>query len=194
MDVSSSDQQFQQQQQQMFPSKPIVNIDQEPQSQQQQQQQQNFLEQYHHSSTTNNNNNNNNNNDSEWFGTDVQTILQQPISNLRCNRRRSSTRYQSSSQHQSLSHYHAVNETQQQKHSDILDYIDKIPIKDLEMELLDKRTSKAVNNENENSGGGRRFQDRNVELHHYHHQNIASLEKPNVLSPSPPKMYRMSMF
>ena len=187
MDVSSCDQQQQQQQEQMFPSKPIESDIQ----QQNQEQQHRILESDHLFST------NFNNNYTEKISchgradtSDVKTILQQPISNLRCNRRRSSTRYQSLSNDNTCSQQ----QQQQQQHSDILDYIDKIPINDLERGLFDKQT---VSNTTDSAG---QFQS-SSQHHQYHprhnqfHQNITTtLEKPTVYSPSPTKMYRMSMF
>ena len=181
MDVSSSDQQQQQQQQQqMFPSTPIeTNIQQQNQQ----------LQQPGHIFSTNYNNHNftNSNSCNRQIGTsDVKTILQQPISNLRCNRRRSSTRYQS------LSNENSCTQQQQQQHSDILDYIDKIPIDNLERGLFNQRTgSSTIDSVGQFQGNSDHHQ---YQPHHQIHQNITTLEKPTVFSPSPPKMYRMSMF
>ena len=152
MDVSSCDQQQQQQQEQMFPSKPIKSDIQ----QQNQQQQHRILESDHVFSTNFNNNYAETNSCNGPAGTsDVKTILQQPISNLRCNRRRSSTRYHS------LSNENTCSQQQQQQHSDILDYIDKIPINDLERGLFDKQT---VSNTTDSAG---QFQ--SSSQHHQYH-------------------------
>ena len=83
------------------------------------------------------------------------TILNQPINTLRRNRRQ--TNHSSESVHST------------EEIVDILDYIDSIPIKILESELLGRSEKTAP------------FFD-------------TELVKPSLESPSPPKYYRMSMF
>uniref|UniRef100_A0A7M5XEB8 Uncharacterized protein n=2 Tax=Clytia hemisphaerica TaxID=252671 RepID=A0A7M5XEB8_9CNID len=103
----------------------------------------------------------------------ASTLLQQPISSLRCNRRRSSRQ--------------TFEETDSNRsQTDLLDFIDNIPIDDLERKLLNRGSvheQRAV----ALSPPGRL--PATVSRHH-----IASLERPKVGSPSPPKMYRMNMF
>ena len=97
--------------------------------------------------------------DSRLLLQNAQTILQQPISSLRRNRR--STSLRSDFPHR---------QTNVGANMDILDYIDNIPIKDLELELLHP------NNETLTSA------------------RPPLIQRPSIQSPSPPKMYRMNMF
>ena len=103
----------------------------------------------------------------------ASTLLQQPISSLRCNRRRSNRQpFEESDSNRSQ--------------TDLLDFIDNIPIDDLERKLLNRggiEEQKATTL----SPPGRL--PTTVSRHH-----IVSLERPKVSSPSPPKMYRMNMF
>ena len=169
MELSNTEQQQERERHRMFPSEPIIetNI-----TQHETIGSTNFFSEHHRSSKT----------EEEWIG-NAHTILRQPISNLRCNRRRSTNRHSLSSQQSDNSdNNRQSNCNQQQQHrSDLLDYIDKIPIKDLEMGLLNKHhrhdneTSKSTN-------------------YRYSQPGLDNLDKPIVVSPSPPKMYRMSMF
>jgi len=102
------------------------------------------------------------------FQRNAQSILQQPISSLRRNRRSTSIR----SLNSGADHHHRQANT---SNTDILDYIDNIPIKDLEVKLLQR-----------NTGGGSEVMLTSAPP--------SLIQRPPIQSPSPPKMYRMNMF
>lgn len=129
----------------------------------------------------------------------VRQILCQPISTLRCNRNR---REMATGD---------VRPTDRLEQSDLLDYIDSIPIDTLEKRLLcNKMNTEIVPSSSPSNSLSRHnlpfksdrqqslspsyTDDKDIFPHHSKHHLPIELKKPLLESPSPPKMYRMNMF
>lgn len=109
----------------------------------------------------------------------VRQILRQPISSLRRNRRTGLMTTEEGCCAHDL------------KQSDLLDYIDSIPLGTLETQLL------KTNSLNENTQLVRNngfINDKESSPPLKYKQMSLELKKPSLESPSPPKLYRMSMF
>lgn len=107
----------------------------------------------------------------------VKQILRQPISSLRRNRRSGQLPNEGLYSH----------ELQQ---SDLLDYIDSIPLGTLENQLLNNRNSSLENSVNDRLSST----DDTGKDHAGVYPMSVELKKPAYESPSPPKLYRMNMY
>lgn len=130
--------------------------------------------------------------DASIFGQpNVQQILRQPISSLRRNRRSQLVLNEGYNEH----------DLQQ---SDLLDYIDSIPLGTLESQLLSnsrrETNSRLVSERDVKTrlpNVARKDDDKSFDTdgdRPKHHPMSIELKKPSLDSPSPPKLYRMSMF